>query len=81
MPPMKVTLRTYTAADFEALYQVDQQCFEPALAYSRPDAGHLELRGNFNNLPVMIEMRKVNTSRFTLVSRGFHWSENGGYYR
>jgi multidrug transporter EmrE-like cation transporter len=59
----------------------EEKGIKSTLAYSRPDAGHLELRGNFNNLPVMIEMRKVNTSRFTLVSRGFHWSENGGYYR
>jgi [ribosomal protein S18]-alanine N-acetyltransferase len=44
---MKVTLRTYTAADFEALYQVDQQCFEPALAYSRPDLrSYLNLPGS-----------------------------------
>ena len=34
---MKIILRTYTAADFEALYEIDQQCFGPALAYSRPD--------------------------------------------
>jgi [ribosomal protein S18]-alanine N-acetyltransferase len=34
---MKIILRTYAPADFETLYEIDQQCFEPALAYSRPD--------------------------------------------
>jgi ribosomal protein S18 acetylase RimI-like enzyme len=43
---MKITLRSYSAADFEALYQVDQQCFDPALAYSRPDLrSYLSLAG------------------------------------
>jgi ribosomal protein S18 acetylase RimI-like enzyme len=33
---MKMTLRDYqAAADFDALHQIDQQCFEPAIAYSR----------------------------------------------
>jgi [ribosomal protein S18]-alanine N-acetyltransferase len=30
-------LRNYVPADFEALYQIDQQCFGPVLGYSRPD--------------------------------------------
>jgi ribosomal protein S18 acetylase RimI-like enzyme len=43
---MKITLRNYSTADFEALYQVDQQCFDPALAYSRPDLrSYLNLPG------------------------------------
>jgi ribosomal protein S18 acetylase RimI-like enzyme len=29
------TLRTYAPADFEALYEIDQACYEPAIAYSR----------------------------------------------
>jgi len=43
---MNVTLRDYCAADFEVLYQIDQQCFDPALAYSRPDLrNYLRLPG------------------------------------
>ncbi len=43
---MKIILRDYSTADFEAIYQVDQQCFEPALAYSRPDLrSYLSLPG------------------------------------
>jgi ribosomal-protein-alanine N-acetyltransferase len=32
---MEVTLRPYAASDFETLYKIDQQCYEPAVAYSR----------------------------------------------
>ncbi len=43
---MKITLRTYTPADFEAIYEIDQQCFDPAIAYSRPDLrSYLSLPG------------------------------------
>ena len=43
---MKITLRTYTPADFEALYEIDQQCFGPVLGYSRPDLrSYLRLPG------------------------------------
>jgi ribosomal protein S18 acetylase RimI-like enzyme len=39
-------LRDYTPADFEALFEIDQQCFEPAIAYSRPDLrSYLNLPG------------------------------------
>ena len=34
MPP-KITLRTYTPEDFETLYEIDQACYEPAIAYSK----------------------------------------------
>jgi ribosomal-protein-alanine N-acetyltransferase len=34
MPPT-ITLRTYTPEDFETLYEIDQACYEPAIAYSR----------------------------------------------
>ena len=29
------TLRTYVPADFEKLYEIDQACYEPEIAYSR----------------------------------------------
>ena len=43
------------------------------LSYSRPDADHLELRGVWKGQPVVIEARKIDASKFELVSRGFHW--------
>jgi [ribosomal protein S18]-alanine N-acetyltransferase len=33
--PTKISLRNYTPEDFETLYTIDQQSFEPAIAYSR----------------------------------------------
>ena len=69
--------------EYDADSDEDQEGKVPknAFTYSRRDAEHLEFRGNLKNQPVVIEMRKVDISKFTLVSRGFHWSENGGYYR
>jgi ribosomal protein S18 acetylase RimI-like enzyme len=32
---VKLTLRTYAPEDFERLYELDQACYEPAIAYSR----------------------------------------------
>lgn len=32
---MKISLRPYAPTDFEALYKIDQACYEPAIAYSR----------------------------------------------
>ncbi len=51
------------------------------LTYSQPDADHLELRGTFQNQPVTIEMRKIDASKLTLVSRGFHWISERPYYQ
>jgi ribosomal protein S18 acetylase RimI-like enzyme len=34
---LKITLRTYSAEDFETLYQIDQACYPPDTAYSRSD--------------------------------------------
>ena len=51
------------------------------LTYSRSDPDRLEFRGDLAGEPVVIDMRKVDISKFTLVSRGFHWVENGPFYR
>jgi len=32
---VRLTLRTYTPEDFETLYEIDQACYEPAIAYSK----------------------------------------------
>jgi ribosomal-protein-alanine N-acetyltransferase len=42
----KITLRDYTPSDFESLYVIDQQTFEPGIAYSRPQLReYLQLGG------------------------------------
>ena len=33
----KISLRPYTPEDFEALYEIDQACYAPGIAYSRPE--------------------------------------------
>jgi len=33
----KVSLRSYMPEDFEALYEIDQACYAPEIAYSRPE--------------------------------------------
>lgn len=50
------------------------------LNYSRPDADHLELRGNLKGAPVIIELRKIDASKFELMSRGFHWINEYPHY-
>ncbi|MGA8142816.1 MAG: N-acetyltransferase [Candidatus Acidiferrales bacterium] len=36
MPP-RITLRAYRPADFESLYEIDQACYTPDIAYSRQE--------------------------------------------
>lgn len=59
----------------------DSKTPDGVLTYSEPDAEHLELRGNFKNQPVAVEMRKIDTAKFMLVSRGFHWIQEHPYYQ
>ncbi len=33
----KIALRPYTPEDFESLYEIDQACYAPGIAYSRPE--------------------------------------------
>jgi uncharacterized membrane protein YphA (DoxX/SURF4 family) len=61
--------------------QKDEDLPKSVLTFSRPDSDHLEFRGNLANRAVMINMRRVDISQFTLVSRGFHWIEDPPFYR
>ena len=51
------------------------------LTYSWRDSDHLEFRGKLADDAVVITMRKVDISKFTLVSRGFHWVDTPPFYR
>jgi ribosomal protein S18 acetylase RimI-like enzyme len=33
----RITLRPYTPKDFDSLYEIDQSCYSPDIAYSRPE--------------------------------------------
>jgi ribosomal protein S18 acetylase RimI-like enzyme len=34
---VKISLRPYAPEDFESLYEIDQACYPPSIAYSRPE--------------------------------------------
>jgi len=43
-----LTLREYRQTDFETLWRIDQQCFEPGIAYSQRELmAYVRLRGSF----------------------------------
>lgn len=45
---VEFTLRDYRAEDFEALWNIDQQCFAPGIAYSKRElAIYIRRRGSF----------------------------------
>ena len=45
---MKFTLRDYRPEDFDILWNIDQKCFAPGIAYSRPElAAYIRRRGSF----------------------------------
>ena len=43
------------------------------LTYSRPDADHVLLEGKLDGNALSVKLRKVDTSKFLLVNRGFQW--------
>jgi hypothetical protein len=43
------------------------------LACSRPDADHLMMQGTLGSDALVVRMRRIDTSKFPLLSRGFHW--------
>ncbi len=67
---MSITLRSYEPSDFEALYEIDQACYEPAIAYSRR-----ELR-NYLRFPgadcIVAELEKTPVG-FVLTAHGKSW--------
>jgi ribosomal protein S18 acetylase RimI-like enzyme len=45
-PAVKFTLRDYKPGDFGTLYEIDQACYEPGIAYSKRDMrGYLQFPG------------------------------------
>ena len=67
---MKITLRAYAPSDFDTLYEIDQSCYEPAIAYSRR-----ELR-NYLRFPssecIVTETRR-KTVGFILTAHQDDW--------
>ena len=61
----KIVLRPYTPEDFESLYEIDQACYAPGIAYSRP-----ELRAylRFPNADCVIATVRVKPVGFCLTA-------------
>lgn len=83
---MDDTISNYEAKFDEAksgltLEAEDGKAPDGTLTYSRPDPDHLEMSGKLKNQPVVIQMRKIDASKFMLLSRGFHWINEYPYYR
>jgi len=66
----KITLRPYVSADFESLYEIDQACYEPAIAYSRR-----ELRNylRFPGADCIVAEAEKNLVGFILTAHGKSW--------
>jgi len=61
---VRLTLRDYVPADFEAAWQLDQVCFPPEIAYSRDDMRmYLALRSSF----CIIAEKEGTLAGFTIV--------------
>ena len=43
------------------------------LACWRPDANHVVMQGTLGSDALVIRMRRIDTTKFLLLSRGFHW--------
>lgn len=63
---MTFTIRTYTPEDFETLYEIDQACYEPAIAYSRRE---LSTYLRFPGAECMIAVAGSEAAGFCLTSR------------
>jgi hypothetical protein len=49
-------------------------------AFNRPDPNHLRLDGRLDGRPVTMSLERVDSSSFTLRSRGFHWVQEYPYF-
>ena len=51
----------------------DTSSVKTALVYTWVDSSHLDLRGALAGDSLSVRLRKVGTSEFALLGRGFHW--------
>lgn len=75
--PTAVSVRTIDdkVLSFEAHYDKDAVTLnkKDRLAWTRPDPDHVVLEGALDGAPATIRLRKVDTGKMLLLSRGFHW--------
>jgi len=67
---MTIALRSHRLCDFETLYEIDQACYEPAIAYSRR-----ELRNylRFPGADCVVAESDGNIIGFILTANGNSW--------
>jgi hypothetical protein len=56
-----------------ALTKRDGSQWKSALTYGQPAAGRLTLEGTFDGHRIQASLHHVDSSKFLLMSRGFHW--------
>lgn len=56
-----------------ALSPFDEKGAKGAFTYFSPDKDHLVLQGTLSKDTLTVKLRRLDPSRFLLVSRGFHW--------
>ncbi len=56
-----------------ALSQFDGKGEKGAFTYAYPDKDHVVLQGTLVKDALTVKLRRLDSSRFLLVSRGFHW--------
>lgn len=55
--------------------------WKSAFSYRRPSPGVLEMEGTFDGQKIRARLRRVDDSRFPLLTRGFHWINEYPYNR
>ena len=62
-----------TAKSTVSLSKSEDESDKIFAAYSRPDAEHVLLQGTAGTNALAIRLQKIDTSKFLLINRGFHW--------
>ncbi len=64
---MEFTLRDHRSADFETLWRIDQECFPPALAYSRTElVGYIRRQSSLT----LVAEREGEIAGYVVAERG-----------
>lgn len=64
MTSVPFTIRDFQPADFDALWQIDQDCFPPGISYSRAELGYyIRRRASFSLLAVAAAITDPNQQK------------------
>jgi hypothetical protein len=71
--PKRYNVEYDTAKKTVTLSKGTDKSYQSVLTYSSPDMEHVLLQGDLGTNTISIQMRKVDTSKFLLINRGYHW--------